>query len=354
MSQAECVGQILVFLEHPRSARLALLAGQALFELGEAELAVAVWTLGDDANGMVRRIKDNPQAPAEGRNRSRLADAELCRFLTGLHGAAVDAFELQTGSKQDRVRNAVWPLTHVGEVNYRVPMQRPVIFYMPDLPATAVEPNDAFPWAPSLKASTAAIRGEYEAGMRAAVDVQPYVAAGTIAQDWALLRGSLDWSAIHLYKQARETPMLANFPKTTHALGAVDLARIDGAPMEVFFSRLKPGAHIPPHHGLTNSRVTVHLPLIVPNDCEIRVGRELTQWREGEVFAFDDSFEHEAWNRSGDDRVVLIFESHHPDLTLLERSAVEHVFTARQRWLDSRMGMVRRWLELAGADLPPQ
>jgi hypothetical protein len=30
---------------------------------------------------------------------------------------------------------------------------------------------------------------------------------------------------------------------------------------------------------------------------------------------------HEAWNRSSEDRVVLIFESHHPDLTPVRMAA---------------------------------
>src|SRR5262249_50224368 len=105
---------------------------------------------------------------------------------------------------------------------------------------------------------------------------------------------------------------------------------------EMFFSRLKPGAHIPPHFGCANNRLTVHLPLIVPGDCTIRVGDQVHAWREGELFAFDDSFEHEAWSRSDKDRVVLIFESHHPDLRPDERFAVEHAFASRGRWLSDR------------------
>ncbi len=59
-------------------------------------------------------------------------------------------------------------------------------------------------------------------------------------------------------------------------------------------------------------------------------------WREGEPFAFDDSFEHEAWNRSSEDRVVLIFESHHPDLSPGKRQAIEYAIEARGRWLNER------------------
>jgi aspartyl/asparaginyl beta-hydroxylase (cupin superfamily) len=99
---------------------------------------------------------------------------------------------------------------------------------------------------------------------------------------------------------------------------------------------MRPGAHIPPHFGAANNRLTVHLPLIVPAGCSIRVGDEIHTWREGELFAFDDSFEHEAWNTSDKDRVVLIFESHHPDLSKAERAAIEHAFESRGRWLKER------------------
>ncbi len=344
MSSDASVALVREFLEAPRSARVSLLAGAALLEAGETELAVAVWTLGDDANGLVRRIKDNPTAPAEGRLRSRLADETLSVFLTQLHQRAVDDFEAQSGATLARVRNGIWPLTHDKKEQYRVPMQAPLIFYMPDLPAAEVEPNGAFPWVESLESATEVLRNEYEAAIGVGADVQPYVPASTNTPSWEQLRGSLDWSAIHLYQDAKSTPMLERFPGTSEALRLVDLARIDGVPMEVFFSRLKPGAHIPPHHGLTNTRVTVHLPLIVPPGCEIRVGQQLHQWQQGKVFAFDDSFEHEAWNRSDADRVVLIFEAYHPDLSMQEREAIEHVLTARQRWLDARMSIISDWL----------
>ena len=37
---------------------------------------------------------------------------------------------------------------------------------------------------------------------------------------------------------------------------------------------------------------------------------------EGEPFVFDDSFEHEAWNKDDNhSRIVLIFDIWHPDLT---------------------------------------
>ena len=65
-----------------------------------------------------------------------------------------------------------------------------------------------------------------------------------------------------------------------------------------------------------------HLPLIVPPDCALRVGGEEHAWQEGRCVTFDDTWEHEAWNRSDRTRVVMILDSWHPDLSEAERAAV--------------------------------
>lgn len=69
----------------------------------------------------------------------------------------------------------------------------------------------------------------------------------------------------------------------------------------------------------------MHLPLIIPEDCAIRVGNETRAWSEGECLIFDDSFQHEAWNRSNQSRAVLILEVWNPQLTAVERQAVSAV-----------------------------
>ncbi|MGH8282712.1 MAG: aspartyl/asparaginyl beta-hydroxylase domain-containing protein, partial [Gammaproteobacteria bacterium] len=88
---------------------------------------------------------------------------------------------------------------------------------------------------------------------------------------------------------------------------------------------LKPGTHIPPHYGLANYKLAVHLPLIIPGDCAIRVGNETRAWTEGQCLIFDDSFQHEAWNNSSELRVVLILEIWNPQLSDAEQQAVAAV-----------------------------
>lgn len=338
-------GAIRAYLEawrlDPREARIALFAGAALEAAGRREDAATMFSLGDDLDLAVRRARDDPALDPEIRRRSATADRVMREHFTRLHRAAMDDFERRAsacGACPDlaRVRAAIWVQTHDGPFAYRTPRQRPDLFYVPDLPARPVTPRTELPWAGAVEACTAAIRDEYLAAVQAGAQHSPYVDARMSAPVWKELRGNPDWSALHLYQAARETPFAGLFPRTLAALAAADIVRIDGRPMELFFSRLRPGAHIPPHYGVANSRLTVHLPLVVPAGCAIRVGDAVHEWREGELFAFDDSFEHEAWNRGAADRVVLIFESHHPDLSRDEREAIQYAFEARGRWLRER------------------
>lgn len=81
------------------------------------------------------------------------------------------------------------------------------------------------------------------------------------------------------------------------------------------FSLMEPGTHILPHVGYTRMVLRSHLGLIVPDEYEklgIRVGDQTRHWKEGEVMVFDDSFEHEAWNRSEGVRAVLLFDFANP------------------------------------------
>lgn len=80
------------------------------------------------------------------------------------------------------------------------------------------------------------------------------------------------------------------------------------------FSYMAPNTHILPHKGYSRMVLRCHLPLLVPDieQCGIRVGDEIHHWMEGELVVFDDSFEHEAWNRSNFPRVVLMFDIPNP------------------------------------------
>ena len=82
-----------------------------------------------------------------------------------------------------------------------------------------------------------------------------------------------------------------------------------------WFSILGPGYHIPAHRGVSKGILRAHLGLIIPKDaekCRIRVGDKIQVWRPGEIFVFDDTYEHEVWNDTDDERVILLFDFDRP------------------------------------------
>jgi aspartate beta-hydroxylase len=203
--------------------------------------------------------------------------------------------------------------------------------HFPFLPADEFFDRRHFPWMAELEPKTRAIRAELEALLRDdQPGILPYVsmAPGTPTNKWSALDNKLDWGAFHLWKNGQPNESArARCPQTAAIVEALPLARIPGHAPTVFFSLLQPGAHLPAHTGVTNVRAIIHLPLIVPSGCAFRVGGETREWRAGEAWAFDDTIEHEAWNKSGQTRAVLIFDVWNPHLTPAERDLICRYYT---------------------------
>lgn len=207
------------------------------------------------------------------------------------------------------------------------PLHKPGFLFFPGITSRPWYETALFEWVSAVEAAAARIRAELLNVLQYSDKLTPYVDK-TQAQikDWEQLAGSTTWSSFHLYKEGtRVDENCVMCPKTAAILDSLPLVDCPGQAPEAFFSILRPGTHIPPHFGLANSKLAVHLPLVVPPDCAIRVGDETRTWREGRCLVFDDSYEHEAWNRSTETRAVLIFEVWHPDLTELEKEAVRRV-----------------------------
>lgn len=83
----------------------------------------------------------------------------------------------------------------------------------------------------------------------------------------------------------------------------------------VLFSSLKPGTHIVLHVGYPNVVLRCHLGLIVPARCALQVKSQTRNWQEGKCLIFDDSVEHEAWNYSEANRIVLVIDFKKSDAT---------------------------------------
>ena len=102
------------------------------------------------------------------------------------------------------------------------------------------------------------------------------------------------------------------FPKTAEIMSRIPEAIHSGG--VIMLSWLHPESHIVPHCGDSNLKLRVHLGLKVPNGASMRVGDEHFVWQEGRCIVFDDSFEHEVWNRSTEPRIVLLFDIVHPEI----------------------------------------
>ena len=112
------------------------------------------------------------------------------------------------------------------------------------------------------------------------------------------------WTIFGLFTAGRPIEYAARLcPKTADLLGRIDSITQGG------FSRLAPDTHIQEHRGKPKSELRCHLGIeIPPGEVGIRVGDEMRTWREGECLVFDDTFEHEAWNRTQNDRIVLLVD----------------------------------------------
>jgi aspartate beta-hydroxylase len=205
---------------------------------------------------------------------------------------------------------------------------RPLMLPFPRLPAIPFFHREDYDWTADVEAAFSDILRELQALLEQQRSFVPYVQtpAGQPMGQFAALDRKLDWSAFFLWKNGERIDAQADLCPRTEAtlLTHAPLNSIPRRAPVAFFSALKPGTHIPPHNGATNTRLTVHLPLIIPPDCGLRVGGETHVWEPGKLVLFDDTISHEAWNFSDQLRVVLIFDVWHPMLTPLERELVAH------------------------------
>ncbi|MEP5569256.1 MAG: aspartyl/asparaginyl beta-hydroxylase domain-containing protein [Halioglobus sp.] len=323
---------------HLRSACLAphnpltyLYAGYCLQQMGRLEEAVSVWSLGSD----IERAFLNPPQRSDPTGLRMVAAAKALRH----HFSELHRQTLGSKDSTRRVLEAIWPQTADRPFTYQHKQQRPSLFYLPSLPAYPWHNLQNTPWVESLETQSEAIHREFSSAQEALLNLgRPYLGAGmNLGNQFAHLQGSLNWTALDLYRDGElQTEVAKHFPLTLSLLHEAPLYGMDEHPFEVFFSVLKPGQHIKPHFGLSNHSLTVHMPLIIPPACSISVNGERRSWSDGQILVFDDSFIHEAINSSQEARVVLIFSIWNPHLQADERLAIQRSFAVRSRWLAAR------------------
>lgn len=163
----------------------------------------------------------------------------------------------------------------------------------------------------------------------------------TYQEPWGNLFDKGHWLVAPFY---RENEPIAEahkrFPVTSKFLQSLPRHK----PNFSTFSFLRPQTHIVAHHGITNMRVRVQLGILVPPGCALQVGKVKREMTQGEAWAFDDSFLHEAWNPSDEARLILSFDVWHPYLDDQEISYLHELLgylekhPINQQWLETYHG----------------
>ena len=209
----------------------------------------------------------------------------------------------------------------------------PSLFFLPGLTSKPFWNASDFPWYNKILPSIPNILSEYKA--LSASRPSDY---GT-EDDHKLHEGSWAWHSLVTKGKVRGDAAII-CPQTSEALFSnVGEDLLTDVPFSyAFFSTLNAGASIASHHGPCNIRLRCHIPLIVPEetyDVGMKVGGKIVKWELGKPILFDDTYEHEVWNKSSKERVVLLFDIWHPDLKIEERESIVAMFNEAKKagWL---------------------
>lgn len=214
--------------------------------------------------------------------------------------------------------------------------QDPMEYFFPGLPSIEFYDRELFPSLEELEATTDDIRDELLAILaqdRAGFSPYVHYEDHQPLDQWKELNHSPDWTAYHFYEGGRLIEERARrAPKTIAAVQKLPQPSVRLRSPTALYSALTPRTRIPPHNGVANFRLLVHLPLIVPGNGYFRVGGETREWQAGRAWVFDDTIEHEARNDSDRLRVILICDVWSPFLTAEERIAIDAVIGATDRF----------------------
>jgi aspartyl/asparaginyl beta-hydroxylase (cupin superfamily) len=305
-----------------------LMKGDLFAARGDDRASVSFYRMG------LRRTAELQELPGDLAERARRAEAAVVaaetRFERELH-QALEARGI------DQVPPRFAEALDIASGKQPAYLQEPTNFYYPGLPQTPWYPADAFPWIAELEAAVPQMRAEIEGVLAEEQGFEPYVQKepDRAARGHSLLNDAR-WSAYHLFKDGERIAENAQrCPLIMRVLELLPIPVIKHRSPMALISILKPGTHIPAHHGMINTRLICHIPLVVPRDCRLRVGAETRDVVEGKAMIFDDSFEHEAWNNSDAVRAVLLFEIWRPEISEDEKVALTAMFEAVTGYGDS-------------------
>lgn len=279
------------------------------------------WVADSSLPPAMRDLAQRARESARGYRRAHLLQAQAA--LRAEHGDAALA----------RIDEAVRALTEDAPRQPPHPRQRPKFLWVPGLPDMPFLDPMLVPWAGRLRDAFPAIRREALELFERREPIPSFIDFDPGERMGEYLGGLAEkpaWDAFFFFRRGRRFDVNhARCPVTSEVLESLDLFRMPGQAPEICFSYLAPQTTIMPHHGVSNIRLVMHLPLRVPPDCELRlVDIGVHRWREGELLLFDDTYLHEASNRSDETRIVLLMDCWNPHLSAVERAALTQLVEA--------------------------
>ncbi|MFA5941758.1 MAG: aspartyl/asparaginyl beta-hydroxylase domain-containing protein [Sinimarinibacterium sp.] len=269
---------------------------------------------------------DHSTTPIELQTYVKAAVAAVADFQRTRLRAAIARARAERGlSGTERIEGFVDGYVEGRLVNPADPRQSPKTHLIPGVPASPWIDTALLPWVGALERGWTAVRDEFLGIYAQATGVESFLKFSSQTQIPKYLagsRGTPSWDAYFFYRHGvRNDENCARCPQTAALLDSLPLFRVPDFAPEICFSILSPGARILPHRGDSNARVVVHLPLVVPEGCALRVAGDARAWQEGRVMAFDDTYEHDAWNDSDRPRAILLLDAWNPHLTESEQQA---------------------------------
>jgi tetratricopeptide (TPR) repeat protein len=165
----------------------------------------------------------------------------------------------------------------------------------------------------------------------------------SMEREWLLL--SKKWQSIHLLKSKRKCKATSEIEQFQKIFENHLVADCPPHAPEAFISLLPSDTVIPPHYGLSNVKLTVHIPIFVDKLSSITVGGKTVTWGAEAAIVFDDSFLHSANNQSSNSRAVLIFDIWHPELTIEEKQGIRDFMSIYDSW-SQEYGQLSKAIEL--------
>jgi len=192
---------------------------------------------------------------------------------------------------------------------------------------------------PALQKIANQLRNAHPAILKEYLGLRAKKGQSDYKEDAKLHTGEWQWNS-YILKGDRQSEFASHCPQTAETLESFrNPTLMADTPFSfAFFSTMGGKATIAPHNGPCNLRLRCHFPLLVPQasqDYGMEVGGQVVIWKAGEPVFFDDAYEHRVWNNTGEERVVLLFDLWHPELTEAEIDAVRDMFShaREQGWI---------------------